>query len=187
MKLKPFLLAIAAVAPLSGCTVGLPRGPIEPSITADCVAYLNENWLGPLQGGSAHYDAEAAPPPHSLGQARQAQPQQGPSRPTQAAGRQARQVAATSAAEELAPPAPTPRPVAAASPMVEDDVVPAGCEHGPSCHDCPLIPNACLPNAVAQPMYVDPGPPGRFLPVPVRPVFAPRPEMGYLQPMPPAY
>ncbi|TWT75487.1 hypothetical protein Pla123a_29960 [Posidoniimonas polymericola] len=179
MKLNPLLLAFSAVVLLSGCAVGLPRGPIEPSITADCVAYLNENWIEPLQGPSDHYAKAPAPQPAKA-----------------APRRRSAQVAVTSASEELAPPRPMPaaeppmvqRPLAS-PPLSEEHLSSAcaPCEHGPPCHDCPLIPNVSLPRGAPQPMYVDPGPPGRFLPVPVRPVFEPRPEMGYYGAMPPPY
>lgn len=196
MKLNPILLAIAAVAPLSGCTVGLPHGPIEPSITADCVAYLHENWIGPLQGQAPVPTQTVAqdPAPHAPLREPQpiatAEPAPAPREPT----------ATDRSATKLSAPEPAALHSVAAEPIEAEPVARqeadsdrqvstaacAACECGAECHDCPLIPNVHLPHA-AQPMYVDPGPPGRFLPVPVQPVFSPRPEMGYFQPMPAAY
>ncbi|TWT36432.1 hypothetical protein KOR34_13370 [Posidoniimonas corsicana] len=125
--MKTYLLMLSAAAmlfPAAGCTVGLPRGPIEPSITADCVDYLNENWIPASHTSAAPCDGTCSEP--------------------------------------------APAPAAAQ---------PAGCyvsgDCPISCRDCPLIPNPG-----SQPPYVDPGPPGRFLPVPVRPAFAPQP-IGY--------
>ena len=121
MKLNSWMLCVALLLPAAGCAVGLPHGPLEPSVTADCVNYLNNNWLTAVNGGAVHCEADSDEP-------------------------------------TACPP-----------------IAPARCE---TCRDCPLIPNAG-----PAPVYVDPGPPGRFLPVPVRPAFAPQPT-GYLQTAP---
>lgn len=118
MKIASITLAVALVG-VSGCAIGLPHGELEPSVTADCVRRLHDDW-----GVGASHAARAA--------------------------------SADAAMCDCETPAPAPAPV---------------CEG--DCFCCP-IKSAGPP----QPPYVDPGPPSRFYPVPVRPVFHPAPSMG---------
>ncbi len=155
MKQPATLIGVLAALVLApGCTIGLPHGPIEPSITADCLSLFS--------------DSRAANP-------KSPQVANAPNR-RQQPHRQAKQTTASKA--PVAAKRPVSRP--AASKPVEHQTVQYEGEYQQELRPDDL---AVEPPAAASPLpghcmaptpCFDPGPPGRFLPVPVRPAFSPR-------------
>jgi hypothetical protein len=153
------ILALFALVLAPGCTIGLPRGPIEPSVTADCLNFLN---AGRSAESRAPRVADAQPvrqQPRKLAKKQPAK-QQVPAAPQPVEHQTVQYEGEGEFQQEIRP---------------DDLAFDSPPSAGPPLNHCVTPAGHCLAPAPS----FDPGPPGRFLPVPVRPAFSPRgPDFG---------